>query len=240
MNETNENDENTAEELDSEVEIEITTEVATRIQETLNKIKKNSKAKKMIAELEKEIKGFNLEELLESDEKLLSEAISAKKERDEYLALLQRFKADFENYKKRAQKQEETNVRVSSEKILTKIFPPIEDLKRAIKFSEENNQNTVPLEGISIIHNKLQRVMEDEGVMLIDPHCGEAFDPKFHEAIVVDESGTYETDQIVKSYEMGYKIKDRVIRAAKVMVAIDKEEEKEESEINCKNNSDGE
>ncbi|NHJ05477.1 MAG: nucleotide exchange factor GrpE [Candidatus Heimdallarchaeota archaeon] len=240
MNKTNENNENITEELDSKVEMETTAEMTTRIQETLDNIKKNSKAKKLIAELEKEIKGFSLQEILENDEKLLTEIISAKKERDEYLALLQRFKADFENYKKRAQKQEETNVRVSSEKILTKIFPPIEDIKRAINFSKENNQNTVPLEGISIIYNKLQRVMEDEGVMLIDPQCGEAFDPKFHEAIVVDESGTYETDQIVKSFEMGYKIKDRVIRAAKVMVAVDKEEEEDESEINCKNNNDGE
>lgn len=159
---------------------------------------------------------------------MITETEQAKKEKDEYLATLQRFKADFENYKKRAQKQADSNIRYSSERILDKILAPIENIDRAIKFAKDNEEETVPLEGIEVIYGKLLRVLEEEGVAIINPLEGEKFDPYYHEAVCVDATGKFEPELIVQLIERGYKIKEKVMHTAKVMVSIEKEETKEE------------
>ena len=96
-----------------------------------------------------------------------------------------------------------------------------------MKFANNNDQGTVPLDGLEIIHGKLVRILEDEGVTLINPEIGEKFDPRFHEAISIDPSGKHEPNLVVQLFEKGYKIKERVIRAAKVMVSTEKETENE-------------
>ncbi len=222
-NETELNDNNIA----KETEITKDSQLISEIEAMIDKLETDSSAKKLIKEFDKKIKDFSLKELLVANKKMLLEVEQANKERDEYLSILQRFKADFENYKKRAQKQEINNVRYSSEKVLSKIFEPIEDIDRALKFAEESNLETVPFEGISIIHGKLLRVLEDEGVTLINPKKGNTFDPYYHEAISIDPSGNHEPGLVVKLFEKGYKIKDRVVRAAKVMVSTEQETAKE-------------
>ena len=200
------------------------------LDQLMDKINQNDKAKKLIKELGKLIDDFSLEDILLNDLKLQDKILQAQKERNEYLELLQRFKADFENYKKRAQKQEDNNVRVSSERIISKIFDPFEDISRVVKFAEDNNNDTVPLDGITIIYNKLLRIMEDEGLVFIDPKPGESFDPKYHEAVCLDESGNQEPNKVVQKFDKGYKIKEKVVKAAKVMVSSEKEEEIKEEE----------
>jgi len=154
-------------------------------------------------------------------------AIIANK-RDEYLAISQRFKADFENFKRRSQKQAENNVRYSSERIISKIFEPIEDVDRAIKFAKEKQLDTIPLDGVEIIYNKLARILEDEGVTLITPNPGEDFDPNFHEAVCVDPVGKEKPGKVVQTLEKGYKMKDRVLRAAKIMVSAEQDDDADE------------
>ncbi len=168
----------------------------------------------------------NIEKIIPIAETLINDLNQAQKEKNDYLAILQRFKADFENYKKRMEKDADANVRYSSERILSKIFEPIEDISRAIKFAKENSQETIPFEGIEIIYNKLTRVLDDESVEIIAPKQGDKFDPKYHEAVMVDESGKYDSDVVVQLFEQGYMIKGRVFRAAKVMVSVKTNEEK--------------
>jgi len=198
-------------------------EAISRIQEILKKIDETPKAKKLLKEFDGQFKEISIREILETDEKLQEEIIAVKKERKEYLDSLQRFKADFENYKKRAQRQEESNIRYSSERILSKVFEPIEDLSRIIEFAQKNNEEKVPLEGIEMTFNKLLRILEDEGVSIINPKPGDSFDPQYHEAVCVDNSGKFGANKIVQQFEKGYKIKDRVIRASKVMVSSEEE-----------------
>ncbi len=222
-NENELNDSNIVE----ETEITKDSQIISEIEAMIDKLETDSNAKKIIKEFDKKIKDFSLKELLVANKKMLLEVEQANKERNEYLSILQRFKADFENYKKRAQKQEVNNVRYSSEKILSKIFEPIEDIDRALKFAEESNLEAVPLEGISIIHGKLLRVLEDEGVTLINPKKGDTFNPYYHEAISIDPSGNHKPGLVVQLFEQGYKIKDRVVRAAKIMVSTEQETAKE-------------
>ena len=202
--------------------------IVSEVEEIIKVLEKDSKTQKLIKELDKMLDGISLKDILVKNKKMITETEQAKKEKEEYLSLLQRFKADFENYKKRAQKQADNNVRYSSEKILSKIFNPIENIERAIEFAKENSKETVPLEGIIIIHEKLSRILEEEGVALINPIQGEKFDPFYHEAVCVDSTGNFEPGVIVQLLEKGYKIKEKVMHAAKVMVSTEKEETKEE------------
>ncbi|MFW9923123.1 MAG: nucleotide exchange factor GrpE, partial [Candidatus Thorarchaeota archaeon] len=201
-----------------------------KTEKIMTELENNPKIKKLLEQLDKETNVFNLKELIESNEILLQKIEATQKEKNEYLDLLQRFKADFENYKKRAQKQEESNIRFYSENILSKIFEPIEDIHRAIVFAKDNKQNTIPLEGITIIYEKLSRIMEDEGVAFIDPKPGEDFDPQYHEAVCLDESGNNKANSVVQNFEKGYRIKNRVIRAARVMIAAESSQKNNNNE----------
>ncbi|MHA1155464.1 MAG: nucleotide exchange factor GrpE [Candidatus Heimdallarchaeota archaeon] len=203
-----------------------TEEALSRIQEILKKIDETPKAKKILKEFDGQFKDVSIKDILETDEKLQEEILKVKKERKEYLDSLQRFKADFENYKKRAQKQEESNIRYSSERILSKVFEPIDDLSRIIGFAVNNKEEKVPLDGLEITYKKLVKILDEEGVSIIDPQPGDTFDPQFHEAICVDNSNKFRTNEIAQQFEKGYKIKDRVIRASKVMVSSEEENEK--------------
>ncbi len=201
-------------------------EALSRIQEILKKIDENPKAKKILKEFDGQFKDISIKDILETDEKLQEEILKVKKERKEYLDSLQRFKADFENYKKRAQKQEESNIRYSSERILSKVFEPIDDLSRIIDFAVKNKEEEVPLDGLEITYKKLVKILDEEGISIINPQPGDTFDPQFHEAICVDNTNKFRANEIAQQFEKGYKIKDRVIRASKVMVSSEEENEK--------------
>ncbi len=198
------------------------------VEEIINALEKDPKIEKLIKELDKKLDSISLKDILVSNKQMIEETKQAKKEKEEYLSTLQRFKADFENYKKRAQKQADDNVRFSSERILNKIFEPIENIDRAINFAQEKDQDFIPLEGLQIISDQLKRVLEEEGVSMINPQQGDKFDPYYHEAVCVDSSGNFESGIVVQLLEKGYKIKERVMNAAKVMVSTEKEEPKEE------------
>ena len=194
------------------------------VEKMIQILEENKELKKIIAEFDKKSKDFKFKDILELDKKMIVEAEKATKERNDYLLLLQRFKADFENYKKRSLKQVNNNIQFSSERIISKIFEPIEDVDRAIKFAEEKNHDFVPLEGLQIIHSKLTRILEDEQVTIIEPKQGDDFDPRYHEAICIDPTGEHKPGEIVQLLEKGYKLKGRVLRAAKIMVGAEKEE----------------
>lgn len=201
-------------------------EALSRIQEILKKIDETPKAKKLLKEFDGQLKDISIRDILETDEKLQEEILKVKKERKDYLDSLQRFKADFENYKKRAQKQEKSNIRYSTERILSKVFEPIDDLSRIIDFAVKNNEEKVPLEGLELTFKKLLKILDEESVSIINPQPGDVFDPQFHEAICVDNSGKFRANEIAQQFEKGYKIKNRVIRASKVMVSSEEKKEK--------------
>jgi molecular chaperone GrpE len=207
------------------------TAIQIEVQDLMQKINNNKKLRSIIEKFDKASEDISLEEILTKNLEMLEEVKKANKDRDEYLSILQRYKADFENYKKRTENKANYNIQLSSERILSKIFEPIEDINRALNFAQENKQETIPKDGIEIIYNKLSRVLQDEGVEEINPKQGEMFDPKYHEALCLDHSGKFDPDLIVQVFERGYKAKERVLRAAKVMISAAKPKEtSEESE----------
>ncbi|MHA1186196.1 MAG: nucleotide exchange factor GrpE [Candidatus Heimdallarchaeota archaeon] len=215
---------------------EVNQEVLSETEKLIQELEDNPKVAKLIKEFDKQVKNFDLKKLIDNEKKMLEKVEQANKEKDEYLDLLQRFKADFENYKKRAQKLSDNSVQISSERIVTKIIDPVEDLSRIVNFASEKESDIIPLEGVEIVYNKFLRILKDEKVTIIDPKIGSEFDPRFHEAILIDNSGKQKPGMVVQLLEKGYKIKDKIIHAAKVVVSAEaiqqetetKEENKEE------------
>lgn len=152
------------------------------------------------------------------NESASSELEQAQAQANEYLEALQRERADFQNYRKRIERDKETIQAEISSKVLAKFLPILDDFERALEAVPSEQKESDWLKGITLIYRKLQSMMETEGIQAIDP-LGEAFDPKFHEAIGADDSSDkYQSGQVSKVLQKGYIRGDRVLRPAMVRV----------------------
>lgn len=133
---------------------------------------------------------------------------------DELKNTLQFVQAEFENYKKRQDRDHEARIKLSAADIIIKILPIIDDFEHAL-CNAYDNQHT--LEGFQMIYNNLMTLLKKEGLEEINPH-GEKFDPYLHEAVQKDKSDK-ESMTILAVLQKGYKLNGRVIRHAKVKVA---------------------
>ncbi len=138
---------------------------------------------------------------------------------DEYTNSLKRLQAEFENYTKRVQKEKSEFTQYASYKVLTKIVNIVDDFEKAL----ENLQTTYTkeeLEGLSMIHKQLHKVLVEEGVKPIEA-IGSKLDPFKHEAIEIIEGN--EDNVIVKELQKGYTMHDKILRPSKVSISQKKE-----------------
>ncbi|MBZ0303225.1 MAG: nucleotide exchange factor GrpE [Anaerolineae bacterium] len=149
----------------------------------------------------------------------MQQALAAtQKKADEYFQGWQRERADFSNYKKRAERDLLTmrfNAKIDTLKTL---LPVLDDFERAMASLPEDLRDHSWLEGVRGIQRKLIKTLEDEGVQAVDP-TGEAFDPNLHEAIGHESSSEIESGHITTTLQKGYVCGDRVLRPALVRVA---------------------
>ena len=152
-------------------------------------------------------------------EALEGQAVEAGKERDEYLAALQRERAEFQNFKRRTAEQREATLGLAAEGLIRKVLNLADDFDRAIETRPPGIVDDPWVEGIAAIDRKLRQLLESEGVTPIEVAQGDRFDPREHEA-VANVPGTGRPDgEIVGELRRGYKLRDRVIRPAMVAVA---------------------
>ncbi|MEA1977651.1 MAG: nucleotide exchange factor GrpE [Chloroflexota bacterium] len=139
-------------------------------------------------------------------------------EAEEYLDGWQRARAEFANFKKRTQRENEhARERIAGE-IITHFLGVNDDIERALAKAPETDDFQEWTLGIELIHQKLQALFDAEGVELIDAE-GERFDPTFHEAVSFEDSDDYEEGLIIDITQPGYKMGERVLRPAMVRVA---------------------
>lgn len=137
----------------------------------------------------------------------------------EYLDGWQRARAEFANYKKRIEReQEEARGRVVAD-LLQDFTAILDDLERALKDRPGDGDAGAWASGIDMIQRKLMAVLEAEGVKTILPSPGEAFDPNVHEAVSHEASETQSEGKIIDIIHQGYRVGERVIRPALVRVA---------------------
>ena len=149
-------------------------------------------------------------------DQLREELEAARQERDEMLAKLQRSQAEFENIRKRLQKEKDGVVRYAASDTIQSLLPIIDDFERAI------NAEGVPPEikkGLELIHRRIFEVFSRAGLVAVDQH--ESFDPNLHFAVDRAPATEEQSDQqILEVYQKGYRFKDRLMRASMVKVAV--------------------
>jgi molecular chaperone GrpE len=136
----------------------------------------------------------------------------------EYLDGWQRARADFANYKKRAEKEREEAYQVAAADTLRKLLPVIDDFDRAISNVPTEKADDDVIKGFSLIHRKMVSLLENSGIKVINP-VGETFNPAQHEAIGQDDSSDVASGHITVVLQKGYLHGDRVLRPALVRVA---------------------
>jgi molecular chaperone GrpE len=132
---------------------------------------------------------------------------------DKYLRLY----SEFDNYRKRTLKERAELIKTAAEDVFVSILPVIDDLERALKASEKNEEGSAFKEGIQLIYNKLKNICQQKGLTSFDT-IGQDFNSDLMEAIThmpdADKKG-----KVLDEVEKGYKLGDKVIRYAKVVVA---------------------
>jgi molecular chaperone GrpE len=137
-------------------------------------------------------------------------------ERDEYLALAQRVQADFENYRKRAVRDQERLVAHAHERLVRELLPILDDLERALEAAERHEEATL-VEGVKLVEQSLRRALAKEGLAEIETDG--TFDPHVHEALLTRPGDGAEAGSVLEVVQRGYRVGDRVVRPAKVIVA---------------------
>jgi len=140
-------------------------------------------------------------------------------ERDEHLNDLKRVAADFENYRKRVARDQESLVARAHERLVEELLPVLDDLERALAAAEEHEEGKLE-EGVRLVHRSLRDGLAREGLAEIETNG--RFDPHVHEALLSQPSEA-EEGSVLEVLQKGYRLGDRVIRPARVVVAAPQE-----------------
>jgi len=157
--------------------------------------------------------------LLADIEQLRGELQASTAKADEYLAGLQRERAEFSNYRRRTSEEREAMLGLAGEDLIRKVLAIADDFDLAIDNRPADLAGSSWVEGVTAIDRKLRALLESEGVRPVEAEAGKAFDPREHEAIVTVPGTGRAEGEIVDVVRRGYKLRDRVLRPALVAVA---------------------
>ena len=129
-----------------------------------------------------------------------------------------RMQAEMENLRKRLIRDLEKSRRFALERIMKDLLQVRDSMDRGLEIDAESTTATALLEGQALTQKMLAKVMQDHDLELIDP-LGEAFNPEFHEAVTVQPSAELEENSVMEVLQKGYKLHDRLIRPAMVVVS---------------------
>ena len=154
----------------------------------------------------------------------------ALREKEQFRAMAQRAQADLVNYRNRVSQELEESRRAVKFNILNRFLKVADDLALAVENIPEDADKSW-LEGMSLVQRNLENTFEAEGVHKIDS-LGSLFDPHEHEALMYEEQTDVEEGVIVNVIQEGYRISDRILRPARVVVAQAAVQEQDEAENN--------
>ncbi len=153
----------------------------------------------------------------------------AEREKVQFRALAQRAQADLINYKSRASQELTESIQSSSSRILLKVLNAVDDFERAMKMVPEDAVAPGWLQGLELVHKSLTSVLESEGVTRVEV-AGKPFDPFHSEAVQYLESEEADEGEVIEVIRAGYKHRDKVLRAAQVVVAKRPQQEEDNSQ----------
>lgn len=163
--------------------------------------------------------GEEKETEISEEEKIAKELEETKQALEDYKDKYLRLSAEFDNYRKRTMKEKAELIKNGGEKAISAILPILDDLERALQNMQKADDIKAMYEGIDLIHQKFLKNLGHEGLEKMNP-VGEAFDTDFHEAIaLVPAPEEAQKGKVLDCVQTGYKLNDKVIRHAKVVVA---------------------
>ena len=133
---------------------------------------------------------------------------------DKYLRLA----AEFDNYKRRVQRDQQDTIRFANEKLFKDLLPTLDNLERALQSGREQARLEGLLEGVDLTYKHFLDSLQKMGIKQVSS-VGEVFDPAKHQAVGQVESDTTPENVIVDEYQKGYFVHDRILRPAMVTVA---------------------
>jgi molecular chaperone GrpE len=152
----------------------------------------------------------------EQFEELKSRATKA----DEYWDRLLRTTADFDNFKKRAARERQDSIKFANESLLQRLIPVLDNFEMAQAATQTGSGDSLKSlqDGIAMIYQQLRGVLTEAGLEEVDA-AGKPFDPNFHEAVSQQESAGVPEGQVLQQLRKGYKLRERLLRPATVIVA---------------------
>jgi molecular chaperone GrpE len=143
---------------------------------------------------------------------LAVELEATRRDRDQYLEALQRLKAEFENSRKRQERERLRILSMASERLVQELLPVLDNLDRALEAGGDIR------EGVQATRDQLAEVLGEEGLLPVASD-GQIFDPNVHEAVMGQVSEEHEEGTIIQTFQRGYVLNGKPIRTAKVVVA---------------------
>lgn len=128
-----------------------------------------------------------------------------------------RMAAEMDNFKKRLQREHQEQMRYASEKVLSEILPALDNLDLALQYAPENEACKDMMQGVEMTRKQLLEAIGKHGLSPVGKE-GEEFDPVIHEAIGMEARPEFEKGHVSRVLQKGYKLNDRLLRPAKVMV----------------------
>lgn len=152
----------------------------------------------------------------EEPEEVGDPLVALEEERDKYLDLAQRTQAEFENYRKRAARDNALAGERAKGNLVRELLPVVDNLERALGSAEEGEDHLA--QGVRLVLEEIVAVLSRQGVEAFDP-SGEQFDPELHEALSTREQEDAEAGVVLDVVEKGYRLNGNVLRPARVVVA---------------------
>jgi len=147
-------------------------------------------------------------------EELEAEREASRDYRDRWL----RARADFANYKRRNEQEQQELIRFGNAALIAQLLPVLDDFERAMVTVPPDLMGFSWIQGVRLIQRKLEAILEQQGMKAMEV-VGKPFDPTKHEAVLYEESERYEDGQIIAEFQKGYTLHDRILRPALVKVA---------------------
>jgi molecular chaperone GrpE len=155
-----------------------------------------------------------------------SQEKSAQEELQIYQDKYIRLAAEFENYKRRAQRDQSDAIRYANESLLKNLLSTLDNLERAIQCGKDAGASGSLLEGVELTHKQFLETIEKLGLRQVSS-AGSLFDPNMHQAVAQVESETVAPNTVVEEFQKGYFLHDRILRPAMVTVAKEKSDKTE-------------
>lgn len=156
--------------------------------------------------------------VLEDLDALKTRAEIAERERDQFLSLLQRTRADFENYQKRIQRDMAQERRYAAAPLALDLLAVLDNLERALTAAKQAGEEGPLTQGVLMVQTQMLELLRRHGITPIEA-VGQPFDPNLHQAVMQQEEKGKPANTVLQVLEQGFVIHDRVLRPAKVIVS---------------------